>query len=173
MALSATERSRLHRERKRQVAEQERLKGGDDAADLYRTPFSEFAERDSNIGECFMYMALAGMEFPEFNDERDANEFVFDRAAFGDDDDLFDNAVGALGRAEVMIGLLNDTAITLAGAVNQYKKQEIKSRLAELEQSKEIDRATAMNEAVRLNKILDRLNKQVRMPFPQWKVTGV
>jgi hypothetical protein len=119
-----------------------------------------------------MYMALAGMEFPVFDDERNANEFVFDRAAFGPDEDLFDGAVGALGRAEVMVSLLHDTAIELSGSINTYKKNEIKTRIAELEQSSDIDRAAVMKEAVRLNKILDLLNKQVRVAFQQWKVTG-
>jgi hypothetical protein len=71
-----------------------------------------------------------------------------------------------------MMGLLNDTAITLAYSINAYKRGEIKARIAELEQSADVDRATAMQEAVRLNKILDQLNKHVRMTFLQWKVTG-
>ncbi len=171
MALTATERKRIQREREKAQSEENKRKGGDDAADLYRMPFSEFAQEDANIGECHMYMALAGMELPTFDDERDPEEFVIDRAAFGDEP-LFGEARGALGRAEVMIGCLMDTVQTLAAAVNLYKRNEILARLAELEQSAEVDRATAMQEAVRLNKILDLLSKQVRSNLPQWKITG-
>ena len=116
-------------------------------------------------------MALAGMEFPAFYDERNANEFVIDPENYNEDD-LFRDAKGALGRAEVVIGCLMDTVQTLATAVNLYKRNEIEARLAELEQAADVDRATAMQEAVRLNKILDQLSKQVRTNLPQWKITG-
>ncbi len=171
MALTPAEKQKAYRDRKKAEAESEMRKGGDDAAELYRMPFSEFAEQDANIGECDQYMALAGMEFPAFDDERDPEEFVIDREAFGDEP-LFGDAKGALGRAEVMIGCLMDTVQTLATAVNLYKRKEIQARIAELEQSADVDRATAMQEAVRLNKTLDQLSKQVRTALPQWKITG-
>jgi hypothetical protein len=167
MAMTEAEKKRAQRARKKE----EHRNGRDEGAALYRKPFSTFAQQDPNIGDCDMYMQLAGMEFPAFEDERHAEEFVIDRHVHGDDD-LFENAEGALGRAEAMMGLLNDTAITLAGSINAYKRGEIKARIAELEQSADVDRATAMQKAVRLNKILDQLNKHVRMTFPQWKVTG-
>lgn len=172
MVNPATERSRKHRERKRVEAEKSKRKVDDPAADLYRVPFSEFAEQDAQIGDCHMYMALAGMDFPGFDDERDPEEFVIDRPAFGEEP-LFGEAKGALGRAEVMIGVLQDTALTLAEAVNRYKRTMIKARIAELEQSKDVDRAKAIKEAVRLNKFLNQLDKQVRRPVPQWRVKGI
>jgi hypothetical protein len=172
MVTPATERKRKQREREKALAEKNKLKGGGEAAELFRMPFSECAEDDPNIGECTQYMALVGIEFPEFDDERDPEEFVIDRHAFGDEP-LFGKAKGALGRAEIMIDCFIDTAITLAGVVNTYKQQEIKARLAELEQSTDVDRATAMQEAVRLNKILDHLSKEIRRGLPQWKGTGI
>jgi hypothetical protein len=168
MAMTEAEKKRTQRARKKE----EHRKGRDDGTAFYRTPFSEFAQEDPNLDDCSMYMAMAGMEFPGFDDERNANEFVFDRGAFEPDVDLFYGAVGALGRAEAMVGLLHDTAITLSESINTYKQDEIKTRIAELEQSSDIDRAAAMKEAVRLNKVLDLLNKRVRVAFPQWKVTG-
>ena len=62
---------------------------------------------------------------------------------------------------------------SIAATINQYKRQEIEARLKELEVSDEADKATAMKQAVRLNKILDQLDKQVRSTFPQWKVRGI
>ncbi|MCA1775600.1 MAG: hypothetical protein LC676_08330 [Loktanella sp.] len=61
----------------------------------------------------------------------------------------------------------------MAAALHCYKQEEIKARLTEVEASDAADKATALKEAVRLNKILDQLTKQVRTSFPQWKVTGV
>jgi hypothetical protein len=167
MAMTEAEKKRAQRARKKE----EHRNGRDEGAALYLKPFSTFAQQDPNIGDCYLYMDLAGMEFPEFEDERNAEDFVFDPGAHGDAV-LFEVSVGALGRAEIMMGLLHDTALTLAEAINAYKRGEIKARIAELEQTADVDRATAMQQAVRLNKILDQLNKHVRMTFPQWKVTG-
>lgn len=172
MALTPAEKQRAYRERQKNKKQEEFKKGGDAAADLFRTPFSEWAQNGSYIDELFEYSSLAGFELPSFDDERDPEEFVIDRECHGDGD-LFGDAKGALGRAEATIGILQDVAWHLATAVNSYKREEIEARLSELESSTEADRATAMKEAVRLHKMLDQLNKQVRRAFPQWKVTGV
>lgn len=172
MALTPAEKQKAYRERQKAKAKNDALKGGDDAADLYHTPFSEWAERNEAVGSLIEYTALAGFELPPFDDERDPEEFVLDRETYGDSD-LFGDAKGALGRAEATIGILQDAALLLAEAVNSYKRHEIEARLAELESSSDTNRATAMKEAVRLNKMLDQLSKQVRRSFPQWKVTGV
>ncbi len=172
MALTPAEKQRAYRERQKEKKEKELKKGGDAAADLFRTPFSEWEKRHGKVLDLIEYTSLAGFELPLIEDERDPEEFVIDRDAHGDGD-LFDDAKGALGRAEITIGVLVDTAMLLAEAVNLYKREEIEARLAELESSDTADRATAMKEAVRLNKMLDQLNKQVRRSFPQWKVTGV
>lgn len=181
MALTPAEKQKAYRKRKKAEATKNEKIDLDIAAKLYRKPFSEWAETDANIGECDMYMALAGMEFPGFYDERDAEDFVIDRPAFGEaklfgtdlsKDELLENAEGALRRAEIMIDCMLDTVMTLASSLNDYKRHEIEARIKELEQSNDIDRATAMKQAVRLNKILNQFNKQVRRSFPQWKVTG-
>ena len=105
-------------------------------------------------------------------DERDPVAFALEEVVAGVENP-FPGAKGAIGRAEVIIDCLVDAASELAGVVNNYKRHEIESRLSELESSSEADRATAMKEAVRLNKMLDQLSKRVRRDFPQWKVTGV
>ena len=81
----------------------------------------------------------------------------------------------SLGRAEMMITALNEAAENLAFYVNKYKRTEIKARLAEIEASDLSDPETkraALKNAARLNKMLEQLDKQVRLTFPQWKVTG-
>lgn len=171
MTMTSAERQRAFRERQKAAAIDEAKAQGLDAH-LFRTPFSEWAQHDIRIADLFQYSSIAGFELPPFDDERDLKEFVLDRDAHGDLD-LFEESKGALARAESTIGVLQDVALLLAEAVNLYKRQEIEARLAELESSDTTDRATAMSEAVKLNKILDQLDKQVRRSFPQWKVTGV
>jgi outer membrane murein-binding lipoprotein Lpp len=172
MALSAAERKRRQREREKREAEKKRHHGGDAAKDLYRTPFSDWSERTDALGDLIEYTAMAGFELPPFDDERDPEDFVIDRIAFGEGD-LFGDAKGALGRAEVTIGLLMDAALHLAGAVNQYKRNELQSRLSELEQPDKMERPAAIREAVRLSKMLDQLDKNVRRDLPQWMITEV
>lgn len=170
MVLSPAERKRRQREKKREQEARQRRQGGDPVSDLYRMPFSEWAQTDGHIDELIEYTALAGFELPPFDEERDPHDYVLDRiAAFGDDD-LFGGATGALGRAEVTVGILGDTAQILATAINNYKRHEIKKRLAELEANESVDRAIAMKEAVHLNKLLEQLDRTVRRPVPEWRL---
>ncbi len=171
MAMTPNERKRQQREREKEQADREQRSGGDAAADLFQMPFSEWVEQSGNMDDLLQYTALAGFELPPFDNERDPESFVIDRECYGEEA-LFKNAKGALGRAEVTIGILQDTALLIAEAVNHYKCAQIKKRLSEIERSNDLERATAMKEAVRLNKMLDQLTKQVRRSFPQWKVMG-
>lgn len=172
MALTPQERKRRQREREKQQAEMKRNQGGDAAADLFRTPFSEWSERTGALDDLIQYTALAGFELPPFDNECDPESFVIDIEAFGDAD-LFGDAKGALGRAEATVGLLQDAALLIAEAVNHYKREQIQSRISEVEYSSDTDRPTAIREAVRLNRMLDQLDKYVRRDVPQWKVTDV
>lgn len=172
MALTPAEKQKAYRDREKAKAQSDIRKGGDAAADLFQTPFSVWAQNDNNIADLFNYSSLAGFALPPFEDERDPEDYVLDREAHCDGD-LFGDAKGALGRAEATIGILQDVALLVAQSVNDYKRAEITARLTELESSDTTDRATAMQEAVKLNKMLDQLKKQVRRTFPQWKVTGI
>lgn len=169
MATSAAERKRRQRQREKEEAERERLRGGDAASELFRTPFSQWAQDSLVVNSLDEYSQLAGFVLPPFDDERDPEEHVIDRELYGEGD-LFGGAKGALGRAEATVGILQDVAMLLAEGINNYKREEIKARLAELASSDDVDKAAAMEEAVRLNKFLEQLDKQVRRGFPQWKV---
>jgi len=172
MALTPAEKQKAYRQRLRKKKEGDLKKGGDDVANLYQGLFSEWVTHDGNFVDYDLALALAGIDAPMFADERGPEEFVRNDATEGVEEP-FGNAEGALGRAEIVIGCVIDAITTLAGVVNAYKKNEISQRLVELENSTDIDRARAMKEAVRLNKILDQLDKPVRRDFPQWKVTGI
>lgn len=171
MALTPAEKQRAYRERQKQKKE-ESFRKGDPTSFTYSAPFHEFYGDYVRETDFDLALSLAGIPAPEFEDDRGPEEFVLNGATDGVADP-FGGVQGAIGRAEVMIGCLIDAAAALAELVNEYKQQEIKARLAELESSNTTARATAMSEAVKLNKMLDLLDKRVRKDFPQWKVTGV
>lgn len=173
MPLTPAEKQKAYRERKkaRQKAAQE------DTAPYLETPFSELWNESAGFTDFEQALQLAGIEPPSFEDERNPEDETLEAVAIGLDqygvDAIYGSRKGAIGRAEVIIGSLIEAAVELAAVVNSYKKTEIEARLAEIESSDEVDVATAMEQAVRLNKMLEQLEKQVRRSFPQWEVTGV
>lgn len=168
MAMTEAEKKRAQRAK----LEADRRAMSDATYPYLKETFSEFLKHEGNYVNVEIALALAGIEAPQIEDERDPDACALEDV-LEDQDDPFPGAKGAIGRAEVMVDCFIDAAIELAGVVNIYKRQEIEARLAELESADTADRATAMKEAVRLNKMLDQLDKQVRKSFPQWKVTGV
>lgn len=170
MALTPAEKQKAYRERKK--AEEQAL--GDATYPVLKEPFYRWLERteaggDWSAAEC--ELNLAGLEMLPFDD--DSGPRPHDDA-FGDDiHELYRGYRGSIGRAEATIEHLIGAASCIAAAVNAYKSDEIKARLAELEHSEKIDKAAAMKEAVRLNKMLDQLKKYTRTNLPQWKVTGI
>jgi hypothetical protein len=122
---------------------------------------------------------LNGQDWSEFADALEWAGFV--PPDFSTDEDIghdpeTDGAPrGSIGRAERMAGFLRDAAMLLARHVNDYKMQEIEARIAELESADLSDPANkkqALADIVRLNKIRDRLKKEVRHSFPVTVVKG-
>jgi hypothetical protein len=174
MVLTPAEKSRQWRERRkseREVALRElRAKVRED----FRKPFGEYYLDHPQSSDVDLALELAGYNPPDFTDDRGPEAFAMEDAIAGVDDP-FRGAVGALGRADAIVGLLIDATSELARIVSDYKKAEIRARIAEAEESDLSDTATrkaALAEIVRLNKILDQLNKRVRRDFPQWEIRG-
>ncbi|MBM1688821.1 hypothetical protein [Sulfitobacter geojensis] len=168
MAKTSTERMREKKER-----EEAAHRAAEDSAHPYfKETFSEFLSHESNYSNVEIALGLAGIEAPLIENEQGPEVFALEDVIAGVENP-FPGASGAIGRAEITIDCLIDAAMELAIVVQNYKRQEIEARLKELENSDTADRATAMKEAVKLNKILDQLDKQVRRSFPQWKVTGI
>lgn len=170
MAKTPAEIQKDYRERKK-ASEQA---SGDATYPFLKEPFYLWLDRtdgngDWSAAECDLN--LASIEMPQFED--DGGPRPFDEA-FGDDlEKYYRGYEKSIGRAEAMVDNLIGAATCIATVINAYKRQEIEARLRELEVSEEADRATAIKQAVQLNKILDQLNKQVRSTFPQWKVRGI
>jgi hypothetical protein len=164
------EAQRRWRQRQKEKRKEALTKADKAPGEIFRTPFFEWA--DLSYSDVDLCLALAGIKMPEFSDDRGPEEFVLNDATAGVEDP-FDGASGSLGRAEVMVGCLISAAVELASTINSYKKKEIKDRIAELEQSDIADPATrkrVLAEVVRLNRMKDALDKQVRWTFPQWKI---
>mgnify|MGYP001344532491 CR=1 FL=1 len=168
MAKSNAERLREFKARKK---EQEKI-ASLTLNDVFKTPFFESLpedfDQDSQFADCLEFI---GIEVPEFKDDRGLEDFTnYSDASAAN---FVAPGLGSLGRAEVMVTALIEAAQDLAGFVGDYKRKEIKARLAEIEASDLSEpqaRKAALKEAARLNKMLDQLDKQVRHTFPQWKV---
>ncbi|MFB9223328.1 hypothetical protein [Paracoccus cavernae] len=170
MAKSTAQRQREYRERVKLRDEKANLEV---SKSVFRRPFFEFmAQSGSAMDEL---LAPAGIEAPSFEDDRGPKAFALNGILEDNDEPFFADSVGSLGRAELVVDCLLDATADLAWHIKEYKRTEIKARLAEIEASDLSDPATkkaALKEATRLNKMLDQLDKQVRWTFPQWKVTG-
>ncbi|ADE86075.1 hypothetical protein [Rhodobacter capsulatus] len=170
MAKSNAERLRAFKERKKEKEKVASLT----LDGVFKTPFFETLPPDydteSQFADSFEFI---GLPTPVFNDDLGIEHHTLysDESAA----ELFELNRRSLGRAEMMITALNEAAENLAFYVNKYKRTEIKARLAEIEASDLSDPETkraALKNAARLNKMLEQLDKQVRLTFPQWKVTG-
>lgn len=164
MAKSAAEYQRAYRERK---AEQAKL-AGDPTDKIASRRFHEYLPDDGNWQEVLTYLEWAGINpdaVPRFDTDDDPEH---------DPENDGPNR-GSIGRAERMVGMLLDAATELAAIVNRYKRKEISDQIQEIETSDLSDpdaRKQALADVVRLQKMLDQLEKRVRWSLPQWKVTG-
>ena len=171
MAMSPAEKQRKYRERKRKAEAAASVS----VEDVFKTPFCEYYEPDRMGTDFDVSLILAGIETPVFNDD----EGVLAHTVYPDPDTLDDSevvqeATNSLGRAEFIVESLICAAISLADSINHYKRLEIGKRLKELEDrdlSTSEAKKIAMREASRLNKMLDQIDKSIRVTFPEWKAT--
>ena len=168
MAKTPAERQRDYMLRKDEKEKQASLT----LAGVFKKPFFETLPEDFSDSSDFAdNFDFVGIVTPEFADDRGIEFFTH----YSPDSDFIERGMGSLGRAETMVSGLIEAAAALAVEVNSYKRAEIKARIAEIEASDLTDpakRKAALQDATRLNKMLDQLDKQVRWTFRQWKVTG-
>lgn len=164
MAMTEAEKKRVQRARK----EEARRQNADSTYPYLRQRFSDYGGLEANYSNVEIALGLIGIDAPQIEDERGPEAFAFDAATAGVEYP-FPGAKGAVGRAEVMIECYLDAAMELASIVNDYKRAEVNARLEELEQSQNAG-AEAIAEGVRLSKILEALEKNVRRQIPNWKV---
>lgn len=175
MVLSPAEKQRSYRERQKEL----RDKANEDARAVFKMPFFKWLQNNEVIMDDFSSnLDFAGIDPPEFNDDRGPASFNGSHEqseACGGEEGRVLGKGNSLARAEVMVEALAAAAAGLASDINAYKVEQLKNRLTEIEASDLSNAETkkaALKEVTRLNKMLDQLNKQVRWPFHQWKVTG-
>lgn len=161
MAKTPAEYQRAYRERKAELAK----RAGDPTDRLASQPFNEFLPSDGNWAVIEEVLDCVGVTPP-----------IFD----ADTDDQWQEQWGepyraSMGRAERMVGAFLDAASGLADAIARYKRRAIDQAIADLEATDMTNPATkkeVLAEIVRLNRVRDQLDKQVRWSLPQWKTTG-
>ncbi|RWK85296.1 MAG: hypothetical protein EOR52_27710 [Mesorhizobium sp.] len=161
MTKTSAEYQRAYRQRKAELAK----KAGDPTDKVATQPFSEFLPNDGNWPVIEEVLDCVGVTPPAFD---------------SDTDDQWQEQWGepyraSIGRAERMVGAFLDAASGLADAIARYKRKEIDRSIADLEASDMTDRAIkkeALDEIMRLNRVRDQLERQVRWSLPQWKTTG-
>lgn len=165
------EAQRRWRQRQKEKKQTELTQAPTGLADVLQAPFYQFKAKQEPYDISYEFsMRLAGAKEPM--------KFQIDGPYHPDDEDEDDPHYGlnaSYRLAAETVGHLVSAAKALAADLNDYLRAEIKARLAEIEaadlSAPEIKKA-ALQEAARLNKMLDQLDKQVRWTFPQWKVTG-
>ncbi len=170
MAMTPAEKQRAYRNRQMHMKKED-LKQVAGPADAFKAPFFQHLPEDYDYSSGFAdAFELMGIETPKFDDDSGPESFSLDAGA--EDAGIFKETPGSLGRAEIMVGCLISAALDLSQMVNDYKRSEIKARMAEIEASDLSEteaKKAALKEAARLQKMLDQLDKQVRWTFPQWK----
>lgn len=177
MALSNAEKVRRYRERQKAKKEAE-LKQPTPRSEVFKKPFFEFFPVDDQTGSQYVQsLELAGVAPPLFQDDTGPEVSTLDDLNIDDEDDEFANPFGdskgnSLGKAEVLVGCLLDAASDLASWINDYKKSEIKARIAEFEAAELPDadaRRAAFAKVAELTNMLAELDKTIRWPLPVWK----
>lgn len=136
---------------------------------LFTRPFSDFMTAEGRSGFAAHYLIL-GHKWWDF-DEDSGIEPLSDDAL---DEDERDAAFNSLGKADLILSVMEDMIAALAGDVAAYKRGEIEARIEKVVKAGLTgpNSAAALDELERLKKMRNQLNKRVRKSLPQWRVTG-
>jgi hypothetical protein len=180
MALSNAEKQQRFRD-KRRAARAANLKKPETGVTtkLFQKPFFERMQGHPELSEFEFYFDYLGIDPPEFVDDSGPKsklgimEHAYAHRSSDDEEPPYGDATDSLGRAEVAVGSLISAAVTLAGIINRYKREEL------LQREKEITAAMIDNpyDAPRLADTLIKirtasaaLEKNERWTLPVWKV---
>ncbi|MCM2504105.1 hypothetical protein NDN16_10520 [Aureimonas altamirensis] len=162
MALTSAQKQQRFRERQKAKEDAEAA----EMATYIRRPFSEFftEHKDHDWNSSVEEMAdHAGLILPNLESE-EFKEFEENHLA----DFEWANR-GAMTRAMLLRAAFYEGYRVLTDMLNQYQREEIEARIAEIEAADLSDPAVkkqALGEIVKLNKLLDKLKKTERLSFP-------
>ncbi|SFH22956.1 hypothetical protein [Ensifer sp. OV372] len=136
---------------------------------VYRRSFSDFMGKDRRSGFGTHFLIL-GNDWWNFEEDNGINPHDIEEL----DEDDRKAAFNSLGKAELVLGVLEDVVETLAQDIAVYKRREIETRIEELEQSGFTgpDANASLDDLERLKKMRHQLNQRVRKTLPQTRASG-
>ncbi|MBK3745251.1 hypothetical protein G3A39_39395 [Paraburkholderia aspalathi] len=166
MAKTSTERMRELRARKREMKKEVEKAL---APTTYVKPLSTFFSETQRTGFS-TYAVILGDKWWDFKDDDGIQPFDMEAL----DDEEMKNASNSLGKAELLLSVFQDIVTALSSDINAYKRSEINERIREIETLDFSDpdtRKNALANMMRLQKMLDHLNKDSRWTMSQWEVS--
>lgn len=142
------------RERDRQSTKERSLN-----TSVFRKAFSVFCREDNRTGFGIHFLIL-GSKWWDFS--QDDGIAPLDPSEIDEDEKAA--AFNSLGKAELVLSLLEDVTETLARDISDFKRSEIEARIEEVKESGLTgpNSNAALDELERLKKMRHNLNKRVR-----------
>lgn len=136
---------------------------------VFRKSFSGFAEKEYRTGFGSHYLIL-GKKWWDFSQDNGIEPL--DPEELDEDDKAA--AFNSLGKAELVLSVLEDVVETLARDIADYKRSEVEARVNEIQKSDLTgpNAKAALDELERLKKMRHNLNKRVRRTLPQTRAAG-
>lgn len=157
-------RAARKREREKQLGQERQLN-----TTVFRRAFSDFSEKENRGGFAAHYLIL-GNRWWDFS--QDTGIEPLDPLEIDEDDKIA--AFNSLGKAELVLSVLEDVVQTLARDISDFKRSEIEARIGEVKKSGltgENSKA-ALDELERLKKMRHNLNRRVRRTLPGTGAAG-
>jgi hypothetical protein len=173
-------RSDAQRKREERARKQDELKSLPDSSyPFLADPFFLWLQQGRDRGDweaARIELELAGFELREFKDDSGPQPTeAFGPATDGDEDHPHAAYRNSVGRAEALLDNILGAATCLAAALNKYKREQLLARLKEMEVMDLPDpeaRKMAFEDAARLKKMLEQLEKTRRVPLAEWRLKG-
>lgn len=152
------------RDRDRRSAQERELN-----TSVFRKKFSDFFEETDRSGFGSHYLIL-GSKWWDFS--QDDGIEPLDASEIDEDDKAA--AFNSLGKAELVLSVLEDVVDTLARDISDFKRSEIEARINEVRKSglDGPNSKASLDELERLKKMRHNLNKRVRRTIPQTRAVG-
>jgi hypothetical protein len=167
MALTAAEKQKRYRERRAEKLAQ----AGDPTDSLASIKFSDWMQDQwSFLNDALDWAGFKNL--PDFEAQGDTDPDWQEQHAEGYETDP---NRGSIGRFERMADQLSDAAGFLAAKINEYKREQVAARIAQIETMDMSDlekRKEALAELAKLNKLSERLNKKARYEVPTYRLKG-
>ncbi len=152
------------RDRDRQSAQERELN-----TSVFRKAFSDFFAEDKRVGFASHYLIL-GSRWWDFGQDNGIEPL--DPSEIDKDDRAA--AFNSLGKAELVLSVLEDVVDTLARDISDFKRSEIEARIDEVKKSGLTgpNSKASLDELERLKRMRHNLNKRVRRTVPQTRAAG-